>query len=420
MIYIYRGKSGRLFSDLTYADVLKAHKRISSYIEQSPLKYSHSLSAANDCELFLKEEHTSRTGSYKERGALNKLLTLSESERGQGVVCSSAGNHAQAVSFHSTRLNINAVIVMPSTTPFVKVKATESFGAKVVLHGSGFAEAYQKAVDIAEAENRVFVHAFNDRDVVAGQGTVALELLKQNAYLDSVVVPVGGGGLIAGMALVLKHVNPRIKLYGVESKEMSGMRASVDAGKVTKVGRQQTICDGIAIETVGEIPFKIINELIDDIVVVNEDEVAASVLTLLEKEKTVVEGSGATPLAAIIYGHLKVKGQQVAAICTGSNIDMSVLSRIIERGLVRSGRIARLAVTIKDSPGELAKVLSLISQTRANVRDVEHERAFLLASVQQTQPILTIETRGYDHIEEIMALLRASGYEDVKLSTPRS
>ncbi|CEP03208.1 threonine ammonia-lyase [Plasmodiophora brassicae] len=405
--------------DLTYRDVFEAHKRISQYVEQTPLDFSHSLSAAYGCDLFLKKEHVSRTGSYKERGALNKLLSLTDEEKARGVICSSAGNHAQAVSYHATRLKIDSVIVMPEPTPYVKVKATKSFGGRVVQYGAGFAEAYEKALEIAETENRTFVHAFNDRDVVAGQGTVALELLKQNAYLDSVIVPVGGGGLIAGMALVLKHINPRIKLYGVEAKAMSGMVASMEAGKVTKVPRKLSICDGIAIETVGEIPFSIINRLVDDIVLVEEDEVAASILTLLEKEKTVVEGSGATALAAIAYNHLPVKGQQVAAVTTGSNIDMTVLSRIIEKGLVRDGRIARISVTITDAPGQLAQVLTLIAQARANVRDIEHERAFLVASVQQTQPIVTIETRGPDHIDRIMKLLRDNGHTSVKLITPK-
>jgi len=401
----------------SYDDVLSAYKRISGVVHRSPMDASPRLSRLTSAQIYLKKEHISITGSYKERGALNKLLQLSDEEKKRGVICASAGNHAQAVSYHATRLGIDAVIVMPETTPFVKVQATRSFGGKVVLSGSSFNEAFLKAQEIAEKERRVFVHAFNDSMILAGQGTVAMEMIEQNPYLDAVVVPIGGGGLIAGMALVLKHLNPRIKIYGVETVAMPGMYASKKMGKVVSVPKRPTMADGIAIENVGNVPFDIIKNLVDDIVLVEEDEIAAAVLALLELEKTVVEGSGATALAAIMAKKLSVKDQVVGVVCTGGNIDMNLLGRIIEKGMVKTGRLARVRVVCADVPGQLARVLNAAAACRANIRAIEHERAFLLADVQYTQPIITVETRGQEHIEELIRKIKDAGFDRVNLDT---
>ena len=346
------------------------------------------------------------TGSYKERGALNKIMTLTQEERLRGVCCASAGNHAQAVSHHASRMGIDGVIVMPITTPDVKVKSTRAFGSKVVLHGESFSEAFEHSIQIAKTEGRTFVHAFNDSEVVAGQGTLAIELLEQLPFLEAVVVPIGGGGLIAGMSTFIKHINPRIKVYGVESSAMPGMKLSFEAGKVIPVPKRPTMADGIAVETVGLVPFTYVKQFVDEIVTVDEDELAAAVLALIEHEKTIVEGSGAAAVAAVLSGKLPLKGKQVAAICSGGNISMALVGRIIDRGLAKTGRLCRMHLTCLDNPGQLAKALAIVAQCRANVRDVVHERAFLLASVGTTQPILTLETRDFEHVVEVSFALR--------------
>lgn len=369
--------------------------------------------------MYLKKEHLSITGSYKERGALNKLLQLSEEEKRQGVICSSAGNHAQAVSYHSTRLGIDGVIVMPINAPHTKVRSTLEFGARVVQAGESFAEAYEHAVKLAKAEGRTFIHAFNDPEVVAGQGTVAMELLEQNPYMDAVVVPVGGGGLIAGMSLLLKAINPRIQIYGVETSAMPGMYKSIKAGSLQSVPKTPSMADGIAIEHVGAIAFDIIKDCVDDIVLVDEKDIAQAVLLMLEKEKTVTEGSGAAGIAALMAGKLpQVRDKNVVVVATGSNIDMSLLGKIIQKGLVMSGRLARIHVTVLDVPGQLARVLSILRDLRANVKDIEHERAFLLGNVGITQPIITLETRDFDHVKEIVDTLKKEGFSNTYLATP--
>lgn len=405
--------------NVTPQHVKQAFSRIKTQVARSPLDFSSRLSLMTGTQIYFKKEHISITGSYKERGALNKLLQLSDEEKSRGVICSSAGNHAQAVSYHSTRLGIDGVIVMPMNAPHIKVKTTKEFGAKVVLAGESFSEAYAKACEIAKEEGRTFIHAFNDPQIVAGQGTVAMELLEQNPYLDAVVVPCGGGGLVAGMALILKHINPRIRIYGVESSQMPGMYESFRHGKVITVPKQPSMADGIAIETIGSVPFELIRQYVDDIVLVDEDEIASATLELLEKEKTVVEGSGAVGLAAIMTGKIPdIKDKNVACVLTGGNIDMTLLSRIIDKGLVKSGRLARFHVNVVDVPGQLSKVLSIITQCRANIKDIEHERAFLLASVGITQPIITVETRGFDHVHEILEALKNGGFANTYLETP--
>jgi len=310
------------------------------------------------------------------------------------------------------------VIVMPEMTPFVKVLATKQFGAKVVLHGVGFAGAYEKALEIAAKEGRVFIHAFNDPLVVAGQGTVGVELLEQNPFLDAVVVPIGGGGLIAGISLLMKSVNPRIKVYGVEAEAMPKMLTSVKQGSIVAIPKRSTMADGIAVERAGEVTFPIIQRHVDQIVTVDEGEIAAAVLKLLEAEKTLVEGSAATGLAAILAEKLPVKGQTVAVVLTGGNIDMTLLGHIIEKGLVKDGRIARIRVTIDDVPGQLAKVTTVLWKLRANIREIVHERAFLLENVGFTQSMFTLDTRGFDHVHQILEELKMAGFEKTFLETP--
>jgi len=398
---------------VTAEDVMGAYERIRGIVAKSPLDYSTRFSELTGSRVYIKKEHaTSSTGSYKERGALNKLLQLSDEERRRGVICSSAGNHAQAVSYHATRLGIDAVICMPTTTPHVKVKNTAAFGGRVVIAGESFGEAYAFARRLCDHENRTFIHAFDDPMIVAGAGTVAVEMMEQNPFLDAIVVPVGGGGLIAGMATFIKNVNPRIKVYGVEAAQMPGMYESLKHGHVVAVPKHSTMADGIAIERIGQTPFDLIKKYVDDIVLVKEDEIAEAVLNVLELEKTLVEGSGATGLAALVSNKLpQLKGKKVGVVCTGSNIDINFLGRIIEKGLVKSGRLARIRVLIKDIPGQLARICSICTELRVNIVEIRHERAFLLDTVGVTQPIFDVEVRGFDHIDKLVDRLTQEGFE---------
>lgn len=394
---------------VSFEDVEDARRVIHSYITETPCAHSQTLSQLTRAKVFLKLENLQMTGSYKERGACNRLARLSTEEAGRGVIAFSAGNHAQGVAYHARRLGIRATIVMPVYTPLVKVTSTRKYGARVILHGQSAAEANRESLRIAAEEGLVFVHPFDDRWVVAGQGTVGLELLEQNPYLDAVVVPVGGGGLAAGIALVLKETNPRIKVYGVEAAAMASMKASLAAGQVTEVPSQRTLAEGIAVARVGEIPFAIAQRYLDDVVTVDDEEIASAILTLLEVEKTVVEGAGASALAAILNGHLPIEGKKVALVLTGGNIDVTMLSRIIERGLVRDGRMVRFSAQVIDAPGALAKVTALIAQAGGNVLHIEHERAFSRGPLGVTQIEVTLETRGHEHIKEIVTGLESAG-----------
>lgn len=413
------GIPGCNMSRITAYDIKQAYKRIKEYIPKSPLDISRKLSTMLQSNIYLKKEHLSMTGSYKERGALNKLLLLNDEEKKHGVICASAGNHAQAVSYHTSRMGISGVICMPENTPHVKVKATRSFGGRVVLYGDSFTEAFSRALDIAKHEGRTFIHAFNDSDIIAGQGTVAIELLEQNPFLEAVVIPIGGGGLAAGMSLLIKSINPNIKIYGVETSAMPGMKQSVEAGHVVSVPKQPTMGDGIAIETIGLVPFEYIKQYVDDIVTVDEDELAAAVLLLMENEKTICEGSGAAAVAALMHNKLpQLKDKQVAAICSGGNIDMTLVGRIIDKGLFKSGRLTRIHVSCLDVPGQLCRVLEIVKSCRANIRDLHHERAFLLESIGQTQPVIVLETRDFEHIQEVVDGLNKAGFRNVYVDVP--
>ncbi len=291
------------------------------------------------------------TGSFKERGACNKLTAMSPADRARGVVCASAGNHAQGVAYHAQRLGIDATIVMPESAPLVKVTSTRGFGAKVVLHGATFEEAFEKAKEIEAAEDRIFVHAFEDELIMAGQGTIGLELLEQNPYLEAVVVAVGGGGIISGIAVAIKETNPRIKVYGVETSVLPSMKAAFEHGGPTTVPAARTIAEGIAIRRAGDLTHEACKKYLDDIVLVDEEEIAEAILALLEREKTVAEGAGAVPLAALLHKRIpSILGKKVAAVISGGNIDVNVISRIIERGLVKSGRIGSASSSRSPTP----------------------------------------------------------------------
>ena len=398
--------------DVRFEDIEAARERIRPHVEESPCPYSELFSQRFGCKTYLKLENLNLTGSFKERGACNRLSLLPDDERAQGVVAASAGNHAQAVALYASKFGIPAKIVMPEGTPLVKVTRTRNFGGEVVLYGANFDEAYDHAREVADREGRRFIHPFDDPAIIAGQGTIGLELLEQNPYLDTVVVPVGGGGMAAGIAVAIKETNPKIRVIGLEAEVVSGMKASLEAGSVVDVPPANTLCDGIAVRRVGELTHRLLSKYLDAIVTVSEREVAGAVLDLLETEKLVAEGAGATPLAALAAGKIDdVEDERVCAVISGGNIDVNVLARIIERGLAATGRIYQLDVQLQDTPGELARVLSLVAEMAANVVEVHHNRTFAEgAPVGMTNVELKLETRGPDHIDELRERLKKAGF----------
>ena len=388
-----------------FEDVEEARRVVKPWVIETPCVVSRLLSERLGARIFLKMEHLQMTGSYKERGACFRMSRLSPDEGRRGVIAFSAGNHAQGVAYHAQRLGIQATIVMPVYTPLVKVSATRRWGARVVLHGQSTDEARQEAQRIAAEEGLTSIHPFDDPAVVAGQGTVGLELLEQNPYLDAVVVPVGGGGLIAGMALALKETNPRIRVYGVEAAAMPAMQQSLARGVPVEVPSRRTIAEGIAVARVGDVPFALAQRYVDDVVTVDDEEIASAILTLLEVEKTMVEGAGAVGLAALINKRLDLAGKRVAVVLTGGNIDVTMLARIIERGLVKDGRLVRLSAQVTDAPGALALLTAIIADNGGNILEIEHERAFARGPLGVSLVEITLEARGHDHINAIVAAL---------------
>jgi len=397
---------------LTFAEIEAARKRIGDAVYQTPCAFTKTLSDLTGTRLYLKLENLQMTGSFKERGAANKLLSMPEDERQRGVIAASAGNHAQGVAYHAKRLGVRAVIVMPRATPLVKVSATRGFGAEVILHGSNYDEAYAEARRIEAVEALTFIHPFDDDAVMAGQGTIGLELVEQNPYLDAVIVAVGGGGLAAGVATAIKETNPRIKVYGVEPKVMPSMKMALEAGAPVTVDAAKTIADGVAVKTVGTRTFEVCQRYLDDVVLVDEEEIAEAILLLLEREKTVAEGAGAAPLAALVHQRLpQLAGKKVAAIICGGNIDVNVISRIIDRGLVKSGRLMRMRVLVPDIPGSLGGMLSIVGAHGANVLQIVHERTAARYELGHVAVELTLETRGFEHAAEIEQAIAAGGFQ---------
>jgi len=392
------------------ADIHAARGRLAGTIYETPCPYSETLSALTGARVFVKLENLQMTGSFKERGAANLLLQLSPDERRRGVVAASAGNHGLAVAFHAARLGVSAVIVMPEWAPLAKVTAARRRGAEVVLHGDNFDEAYARAREIEAARDLVFVHPFDDPRVIAGQGTIGLELLEQVPGLDAVLVPVGGGGLLGGVALAVKTERPAVQVIGVQAQEVPGMASALAAGTRVTVPAATTIADGIAVRRVGEHTFDLARRHADRVVTVGEEEIANAILLLLEIEKTVVEGAGAVPLAALANRRVALEGRTVALVVSGGNIDVNVIARIIERGLVKDGRLVRLRVRLRDRPGALARLTALVAEARANVLRIEHDRAFSRAPVGDTEVELTLETSGPPQIEAIKRHLAEAGY----------
>jgi threonine dehydratase len=395
---------------ITFVDIEEARERIQKQIYLSPFPYSETISRLTGNRVFFKLENLQMTGSFKERGALNRLLTLTPGEAKSGVIAASAGNHGMAVAFHSRRLDIAATIVMPLHAPLIKVSRVRQYGAQIVLHGTDYDEAFAEAHRLAQEKGLAFIHAFNDPRVVAGQGTIGLELYEQNPDLDAVVVPVGGGGLIGGIALVLKTFNRKIRVIGVRAESVPSMKAALQKGKPTGLPRAMTIADGIAVRAVGDMPLALVKKYVDDIVTVSEGEIANAVLLLLEIEKTVAEGAAAVPLAALVNNKTVLSNCNVGLVISGGNIDMNLISRIIEKGLIQDGRLSRLSVVISDRPGALARLTQRIADLGANILQISQTRGFGQVAIGETEVELSLETTGREHIEKLCQGLRKDGF----------
>jgi threonine dehydratase len=405
-------------------DIQSALVRVRKSIYVSPCTRSETFSELTGNSIYLKLENRQRTGAYKERGALNKLLSLTAEQRSQGVIAASAGNHAQAVAYHAAHLGIRATIVMPLATPLIKVSATRGYGGDVVLHGANYDEAYEEAMRLSAQQRLSFVHAFDDDAIIAGQGTLGLELLEQHPDLEAVVVPIGGGGLIGGIGCALKETNPRIQVIGVQPARLPSVKVALSEGKPVTLPSAVTIADGIAVRRVGVRTLPLIQKYVDDIVTVEEEEIANAVLLLLEREKTLAEGAGAAGLAALVNRRIpmiddsmtrestthETTGKKVVAIVSGGNIDVTLLARIIERGLVKDGRLVRLRVHLPDYPGALHRLTGILAEHRANIVETSYDRAYHNVNLGDTAIDITMETRGPDHIAELISALGTNGY----------
>jgi threonine dehydratase len=395
----------------TLDDIRAARERIRGRVVLTPCTPSEAFGEMFGGKAFFKFENLQRTGSFKERGALNSMLTMSDEERRAGVIAASAGNHAQGVAFHARRLGIPATIVMPERTPLIKVSNTARYGARVVMHGTVYDEAMAEALRIQAAEGQTLIHPFDMEPVIAGQGTIGLELLEQCPEMDVVIVPLGGGGLIAGIALAIKEIRPEVRVVGVESSALPAALRAREAGRLVTIPPADTIADGIAVRRIGETSFPLIERYVDELVAVDEEEIAAAVLLLLEREKTVAEPAAAASVAAAVYGQVGgLVGKNVVMLLSGGNVDVTLISRIIERGLRKDGRMAHLNVRVKDRPGALAALTDALAEAGANIVSLEHRRGHGSVWVTEAEISLTLETRGPDHVAELVRSLTAAGY----------
>ena len=394
---------------LSLQDIQNAAGRLRGAVLETPCVESRTLSQITGAQVYLKFENLQFTASFKERGALNKLAQLSPEERARGVVAMSAGNHAQGVAYHAQRLGVRAVIVMPRFTPGVKVERTRGFGAEVVLHGDSLAEARQHAYALAEQQGLCFVHPYDDEQIAAGQGTLALEMLAEQPDLDQLIVAIGGGGLIAGVATAAKGLNPGIEIIGVQTQRFPSMFNAVRQAELPM--GTSTIAEGIAVTQPGAITQEVVARLVDDMLLVDEGDIEQAVLMLLEIEKTLVEGAGAAGLAALLRHPQHFAGKKVGLILSGGNIDPLLLAAIIGRGMVRSGRLARIKVSARDVPGVLARITATVAAAGANIEEVHHQRAFTMLAAQSVEIELVLQTRNKAHIDEVIAALQAEGMQ---------
>ena len=401
---------------LTLADIQAAEARIKKSLYLSPCAKSETFSKLTNNTVYLKLDNLQRTGAFKERGALNKLLTMSAEDRARGVIAASAGNHAQGVAYHAGLHGVRAQILMPLTTPLTKVSATKGYGADVVLHGANYDEACAEAIRRSQSEHLTFIHPFDDEAVIAGQGTLGLEMLQQCPDAEAIVIPIGGGGLISGIACAVKETNPKVKIYGVQPARLPSMEVALAAGKPVVLSPAATIADGIAVLRTGDNTLPLVKKYVDQVVTVTEEEIANAILLLLEREKTLAEGAGAAAIAAVLNHKLPLAGKKVVVLVSGGNIDVTLLSRIIERGLVKDGRLVRLRVHLPDYPGALNKLTGILAQHRANIVETAYDRAYYGVNLGDTAIDITMETRGPDHIAELLSALAAAGYAHERVS----
>ena len=390
-------------------EIRQAAARLHGQVLNTPCVESRMLSQQAGCQVFLKFENLQFTASFKERGACNKLVQLSNEEKQRGVIAMSAGNHAQGVAYHAHRLGIRAVIVMPRFTPMVKVERTKSFHAEVVLHGDTLEEARSHALELAQREQLTFVHPYDDEAIIAGQGTVALEMLEVVPQLDTIVVAIGGGGLIGGMAAAAKSLKPGIRIVGVQTVRFPNMYNAIKHQSLPQ--GSHTIAEGIAVGRPGTFTQALVERYVDDIVLVDEGDVEQAIVQLLDIEKTLVEGAGAAPLAAVMKEPERHRGRKVGLVLGGGNIDPMLLAAIIQRGMVRAGRLARLRVCARDVPGSLAKITAVVSEAGANIDEVHHQRAFTMLAAQNVEIELVVQARGHAHVQATLEALRQAGFE---------
>ncbi|MGH7889105.1 MAG: threonine ammonia-lyase [Thermodesulfobacteriota bacterium] len=390
-------------------DIKQAAKRLKDVVYKTPITYSYSLSEISGANVFLKLESLQRTGSFKIRGAYNKLCKLNGTDR--RVIAASAGNHAQGVALAAKLLGMKANLVMPEGTPINKIVAVRHYGADVFLHGNTFDDAYAYARRLEKESGDLFVHAFDDPDVIAGQGTIGLEIIESLKDVESVIVPVGGGGLISGVSTAIKEKNPRIKIIGVQSKNAPSMSISLKKGTIVETGSGQTIADGIAIKKAGTLTFEIAKKYVDDIISVDDNEIEDALLLLTERKRIVVEGAGAAALAGLLKRKNKFRKRNVVILVSGGNIDINILAKIIERGLVKNGRFIRLIVDLPDIPGSLGQLTSLLGSLKANIVQISHDRFSRNLPINRAIVEISLETKGFEHQREVIMLLREKGYK---------
>jgi threonine dehydratase len=402
---------------LSLADVRAARERVAETARHTPLEYSHTFSEMTGADVHLKLETFQRTGAFKIRGATNRIATLPASERAAGVVTASAGNHAQGVALAASRMGVDATVVMPEDAPISKVNATRSYGAEVVLYGVDYDEAERRAHEIEREEGRYYVHAFDDPMVMAGQGTIGLEILDDLPDVETVVVPIGGGGLISGIATAIKEQRPEVRVVGVQAEGAASVPESLRRGERVVRESVDTIADGIATRSVGELTFEIIRDRVDEVVTVSDDETAVALTTLLERAKTLVEGAGAVALAALLSGAFDYEaGETVVPALCGGNIDLNTLTTVIVRGLAQTGRYLRVRTVLEDRPGALEELTDVIATNRANIYAIRHDRTSRDVAMNDAEVELDLETRGPDHVEALVDALEARGYEVEVLS----
>jgi len=394
---------------LSFQDVQAAARAIEGSVVHTPCLHSRTLSQITGAQIYLKFENHQFTASFKERGALNKLLSLESDQRSRGVIAASAGNHAQGLAYHARRLGIPSVIVMPRYTPGVKVVHTRGHGAEVILHGEVFDDARLHAQELSQSRGLTLVHPYDDELVMAGQGTIALEMLSDHPDLEVLVVPIGGGGMIAGMATAAKAMAPEIEIVGAETQRFPSMYCALK-GIAAQFGTN-TIADGIAVKHPGTLTLPVVRDLVSDIVLVDEDDIEQAIVLLLEIEKTVVEGAGGAGLAAVLAEPDRFRGRNVGLVLCGGNIDPLVLADLIERGMVRTGRLTRLSVQLRDLPGALARVTTCLAEQNANIEEIFHQRAFTNLPVQSVEVDFVVQTRDREHVQQVLAALAQAGFQ---------